>query len=362
MKAITIALVMLFALALAFAFPAAAQTEQPPVNLCSGSLRYSRPPGWVLGERVLAEYGAILSLSSKATTDDPPLEGEAEATLFVYVRQVVTEPSPIDPNSSLDEIVAALMGRLRQPVITSEIETLTVDNRPAAVGRAFNRVQDLIFYAIELHEDVVGVVAFDTPLGESGNWEDTILELAESFQYIEPEVREVEGAAPLSQLYATDECILAFAYPEGWTLAPRTEADDPRRNVIVGNFDEISLESFTQSFSPGQAAIRVSTIRHDGNDDMAAYLETYVDALEQREHWVVVEQEVTTINDTPAIRVVTHVDNPGGAMDVQFIVLLPDGLLGATVALFTAGGELDQWDETALAVAESVGVNVGELE
>jgi hypothetical protein len=162
------------------------------------------------------------------------------------------------------------------------------------------------------------------------------------------------AALELSQTYTSDDGLISFDYPTEWVI--NTASSDSVLETILANRNEALYANLATDFAPGDAQIEIKIWQQGGLERNG--VDSPEDLLEYLTNFGVSAPNIATsaieaiqIADLRAVRVYAK---PIGSQAILFVAFeLQDKRLVA-VELHTAPGELEQWEATALAIAESI--------
>jgi hypothetical protein len=241
---------------------------------------------------------------------------------------------------------------MQLPYRYGEPEAMTVGGKSGARLFIGNDLYDTHVFAIQYAPWLILVLHVKAAIGELARWEATALAIAESITY-----DDMAAALELTETYTSDDERLTVRYPTGW-LTSGFGYDiyfANRRDALVHSSD----------FAPGVAQIFVVV---DTVDNTAALtgLNIQADDTPLKILEALIKDRLTaegeppfTVMDSPTAfelgtRLAATMTFTGEEVEGQvwLIQILPDWI--AQVQLRTAPGELDLWQATALAVAESI--------
>ncbi|MEO8394524.1 MAG: hypothetical protein ABI700_16135 [Chloroflexota bacterium] len=360
----------LLVLLLILALPTSAQEATPEAtettsltqnarNYCAGQLTYTLPDGWAEGSFIRTGASVARGIaSSKATLSkyasllDPD---EASVIIGVFDRKSFADSVNTDEDADIDTLLRALLETPSTVQFTmSDVVTLTVGDYPAArvSGYTDAEYQDAVFVSFD--SETLGMVLLSANPTEKTRWNDTVLALAES---LKPEsvarFPEAEGSLPLSKSFLTSDCSVDFGIPQGWTATKLSVDGTPVFKAWITNYDTPGKES-GNLLDSGQSRIelQITSPYH-----VTADLITSSYQASEKTGGEVVSLSDTTINGQKALLSVIQIKDGDKQIGDALIIALEgkDGSI-ATLTLYTAPGELDQWRATALAVAASLRV------
>ncbi len=351
---------------LALALPAAAQDATPtaaanaPVNYCAGTLSYDLPSGWVASTPKQTQYGVSLRLAnSDSGLSSPTLTGsDAVINLNVIGRSYIASALRLDPDAVLTTILAVVGSQAGPGFTVATPQQITVAGQPAARLDAHSAAVSMTMLAVDLEGDAVGMLALTTSAGAAAQ-DTTALDFAASLAFNAPRFS-LPSDNSLTQFYASSDCAVTFAYPAGWNTVNGSQMDGQFYQIQVRNYDgSKSGASSAYTRLPGEAQLQIGVIMPPPADDSTS-LEATVDQIAQQPGYEIVSKDEMTIAGRSALVIQMHVDDPAqGAAGESLQISIPFGDQAiVALALYTAPGELDQWRDTALAIAESLMVAV----
>ncbi len=356
MKRITVVLTIL-ALAVLI-MPVAAQDSAPaaPVNYCAGTLSYDLPAGWVASASKQTQYGTSLRIANSTTAlSSQALTGsDAVINLNVIGRSFIASALRLEPDAVLTTILAEVGAQAGQGFTVDTPQQITLAGQPAARLDARSAAVSMTMLAVDLGGDAVGMLALSTPTGSTAQ-DATALDFAGSLAFNAPRFSLPDDNS-LTQIYASSDCAVSFAYPAGWNTLNASQMDGQFYQIQVRNYDGSKAgASSAYTRAPGQAQLQIGVIMPPPADNSTS-LEATVDQIAQQPGYEIVSKDETTIAGQPALVIQMHVDDPaqGAAGEsLQISIQYGDQAIVA-LALYTAPGELDQWRATALAIANSL--------
>lgn len=213
-----------------------------------GALTFSYPAAWFT--RAAGEV-VILATAEPLLPTDAPLDfGQMRATLTA--RPKTRFMPDVEPGAPLESIVAALLApRSAQGCDpASAPQPLVVNARPALRIDQTCGFYETIFLLVDLDNDLVGVVAGETPLGGRAKYAATLAAIAGTLTLRPPQIN-----APAQEIFMTQTFIapdFTFTYPEGWIA--REERIGGAGVVILSRTDD----PFRLPPAPGQPVAIVS--------------------------------------------------------------------------------------------------------
>ncbi len=360
MKRITVVLTI-FALTV-LVMPAAAQdsTTAAPINYCAGTLSYDLPGGWVAGSLKQTQYGVSLRLANSDTAlSSQALSGsDAVINLNVIGRSFIASALRLDPDAVLTTILAVVGSQAGPGFTVDTPKQITLAGQPAARLDAHSAAVSMTMLAVDLDGDAVGMLALSTPTGAAAQ-DTTALDFAASLTFAAPRFSLPDDNS-LTQFYASSDCMISFAYPADWNVLNVSEMAGQFYQIQVRNYDGSKAgASSAYTRAPGEAQLQIGVIMPTPADNSTS-LEATVDQIAQQPGYEIVSKDETTIAGQPALVIQMHVDDPaqGAAGESLQISIQYGDQAVVALALYTAPGELDQWRDTALAIANSLTLNL----
>lgn len=353
-----IRLLCLILAALTLTLPAFAQPDTSPINYCAATLSYALPDGWAAGDLLRNQYGVAVRLASSeaALGDSVPADGQAIVLVNVIARRAITEPLRLDFDTDVATLLETVSAQAPAPDFTAEaLAPLTVQDQPAASVLVHAQSGDMIMYALDLDAATVGMVSISAAPGAIDGWRATAQAFLESLALDAPRFALTDGAPVLEQGFASDDCAVAFAYPTNWLLTVLSPSLDPGFQAELVNEAAPSADG---SLTSGQAHVdlTVSLIDPSVGADPLAFYAAQISTLRGFE---VTSQQSITLGSVPALVLDMHAPADAAVQNdvLGIVIAYPTGHI-ATLMLYAAPGERDQWRGTALAVAASLQVNL----
>lgn len=331
MKKLLVIVVMLI-----FALPTEAQdsTAALPINYCAATLSYDLPAGWETNN-AFQYWEAVASL----------LSDQAWIGIEVYPRLLIAQWRMIDPDTDVDRLLDREIAARFSPIqITRQGIALIGDHRTASVEFVSDKSE---YYAIaaDVGADSVAFIYLTAKDGITDQEKRDAVAIVGSLVYAAPPYANESSAVLLRGAYADAVCAVAFAYPPDWYV------DSSHLGGSNGRFLDARISTDYQRYlrhdtlAAGTVHIRFSLWKAD-EDRPAA---DYIAQVQLQSGFDVISQQATTINGYPAFELQL------GGDDEALAFLIDYGDRGyAALTLNTAPGELNQWRDTALAVAESI--------
>ena len=166
--------------------PEATETATPKSpDYCAGTLSYDLPDGWHAGEIAYTRYGASVHIaSSKAALDrDGAEKGEAAVVVSAIARSALAQFLDIDADADLGAILEGIASPVSMPVTADSITSIKLGEQTAGRMEVHVNSNDVLFIALDLQPDIVGLVAMVTPAGEMARWQATVIEVAGSLRF-----------------------------------------------------------------------------------------------------------------------------------------------------------------------------------
>ncbi len=341
---------------LTLVFPAAAQdsTITAPINYCAGTLSYDLPNGWVASALKQTQYGTSLRIanSDSALNSQTLSGGDAVINLNVIGRSYIASALRLEADAVPTTILAVVGAQAAQGFTVDTPKQITLAGQPAARLDARSAAITMTMLAVDLGGDAVGMLALSTPTGAAAQ-DATALDFAGSLTFDAPRFSLPDDNS-LTQFYASSDCTVSFAYPADWNVLNVSEVSGQFYQIQVRNFDgSKSGSSSAYMRAAGEAQLQIGVIMPPPADDSTS-LEATVDQIAQQPGYEIVSKDETTIAGQPALVIQMHVDDPAQGVageSLQISIQYGDQAIVA-LALYTAPGELDQWRDTALAIAE----------
>lgn len=334
-----------------------------------GSVTFDYPADWVIEVADQDEEGVVIVASMASgedflditafNADEAAPSGGVNIQFGVGTRQYFEENllgtnSDSGPVEFLESFME-LISESADDITFSEVEGLELGELRAAQARVKQGDASEVFVlVVEYERDIIGLFAAVSALDEMDTWVPTIIDIAESVTF----GVETPEATPETAISLDETRQLAngaeLAFPADWsTLTLGTFA------IYMANSDAALNRSAQGTFQAGevQILVAVDTIANLtpalnlGVSADASAME-FLDALMDVQDTIFEfnEPEELTINDQPAALVTATANGLDG---LAYIVELDDNVRGI-VQLFTAKGELEQWQPVALAIAESL--------
>jgi len=337
-----------------------------------GSAAFDYPADWVIEVEDQDEEGVVIVASMASgedflnitafNADEAAPSGGVNIQFGVGTRQYFEENllgtnSDSGPVEFLESFLE-LINESANDITFSDVEGLELGELRAAQARVLQGDASEVFVlVVEYERDIIGLFAAVSALDEMDTWVPTIIDIAESVTF----GVETPEATPETTILLDETRQLAngaeLAFPADWST--RTLGTFA---IYLANTDAALNRSAQGTFQAGEAQILVAvdTIANLtpalnlGVSADASALE-FLDALMDVQDAIFEfnEPEDLTINDQPAALVTATARGLDG---LAYIVELDDNVRGI-VQLFTAKGELEQWQPVALAIAESITFN-----
>lgn len=334
-----------------------------------GSATFDYPADWVIEVEDQDEEGVVIVASMASgedfldiiafNADEAAPSGGVNIQFGVGTRQYFEENllgtnSDSGPVEFLESFME-LISESADDITFSDVEGLELGELRAAQARVLQGDASEVFVLVlEYERDIIGLFAAVSALDEMDTWVPTIIAIAESVTF----GAEAPEATPETVISLDETRQLAngaeLAFPADWST--RTLGTFA---IYLANTDAALNRSAQGTFQTGEAQILVAvdTIANLtpalnlGVSADASALE-FLDALMDVQDAIFEfnEPEELTINDQPAALVTATARGLDG---LAYIVELDDNVRGI-VQLFTAKGELEQWQPVALAIAESI--------
>ena len=274
-------------------------------------------------------------------------------------REFIASALGVDPNAVLTTILAVVGSQAGSSFTVDTPQQITLAGQAAARMDVHSATLDMTMIAVDLDADAVGLVALSTPAGGGAAQDATVLDFAGSLAFDAPQFALPDDGS-LTQIYASDDCAVSFAYPADWNVLNVSQMNGQFYQIQVRNYDgSKSGASSAYTRAPGEAQLQVGVIMPPPADNSTS-LEATVDQIAQQPGYEIVSKDETTIAGHPALVIQLHVDDPaqGAAGEsLQISIQYGDQAIVA-LALYTAPGELDQCRDTALAIADSLTLDV----
>lgn len=241
-------------------------------------------------------------------------------------------------------------------VVIGEPESLQIGGMDAARVRlesaSFEGRALIVEYAPGLF---INMQVYAAP-GELVAWETTAEAIIESISLVgeTPVEPTPETALELTEITLTADGLTNISYPAGWFLRPSGEDA-----VYIANSESAVEKDYGSAFEPGEVNIFIGSSTIDRlRDQMQLELSENVTPMEfmtaLREmvtEVVLSEPEVVTVGEWEAVRMAARSEF-GFDVVAWAIAIAPNRML--TVQLLTAPTEAEEWESTALAIAQSV--------
>ena len=152
---------------------------------------------------------------------------------------------------------------------------------------------------------------------------------------------------------------MSFAYPASWTILARRSLDGEAPFASIATFSE-SRSRYELRPGEAQIAFNIRTDRGVGNEPYE--LSDSLDGFAETFGYEIFKTTKTTINGVTVLigelREASYSEEeapPSSALDIE--IAYNDHII-ASVGLFTAPGEVELWRETAIAIAQSLHLNI----
>ncbi len=164
-------------------------TETTPTqnarDYCAGELTYDLPEGWSVGEVQHTQYGASVHIASSAHALDSDTAGKGEAVIIVSIiaRSALAQFLDIDAEADVGAILEGVAAPVSMPVTADSITSIKIGDQTAGRMEVHAYSYDLVFIALDVQPDVVGLVVMAAPAGEIARWQATAIDVAESLHF-----------------------------------------------------------------------------------------------------------------------------------------------------------------------------------
>ncbi len=333
------------------------QTENAR-DYCAGQVSYQLPDGWAAG--TISHNAASVSqeiasskatLSKYATLLDPD---EASVIIGVFDRKSFADLMQVDASADLTTMLKALLAQPSSEQFTmSDVTPMSISGHPAAQvsGYSQSEYQYVVFVAFD--SETLGLVLLSANPNERTRWNATGKALADSLTFDVPRFPQVSGSLPLTQNFSTDDCSVVFGFPEGWTTTRLSADGAPVFKAWITNYDSPGKQS-GNLLDAGQARLELQIT---AASQVSGTPQSYADEWSQQSGYQVTNQ--STLAENSGIVTEVQISDSGKHVgDALQITMLDADRSIATLTLYSAPGELEQWRATALGVAKSLQVSL----
>lgn|GEM_PF-4950318 len=356
-----------FLLVMVFVLPAAAQDEpQNAINYCAGKLSYQLS-GW--GLALPTEYhswGASARISNTSlgiqTQEKPPLRFNVGIVIGIsaFRRDWLTEGWGLDSNADPVRLLNALLKNTNiTPSVIEKVTSLIVQDQLGATAIIEYKRRETAYIAFEAGANTLAMVSLNTSTEITGAYKSFLLDIAETVRFEAPPFSS-SNAVPLYQSFVSDnDCRMSFAYPASWSVLARRSSEGEEPFASIATFSETRSR---YELRPGEAQIAFNIRADRGVGNEPYELSDSLDGFAEVFGYEIVKTTKMTWNGVTVLigelRELSYSDEEPALSSALDIEIAYDEHVIASVGLFTAPGEVEQWRETAIAIAQSLHLNI----
>ncbi len=374
MKRFMHALCMFLLLAIPItAMPAIAQDgtqdEQNALNYCAAELSYDLPTGWVVGAswRTSSELSTTIGSSSTALLKDPFYLYPNEAVIQIRVVDQASIIYTLNLDSDIDNvgILRAIVPHFSQGYEVGDISMLAVHGKSGVQVDLSSDINFRYLILVRLNDETSALILLTSMVTNADQWKSVVLDVANSLEFTVPHFPGMVTSLPLTRIYRPfDDCSVVFAFPDTWLIGRDTSVEvpsTPNLSLTISSFS-CQCDQLSDVLDSGQVHIDLSvgSVAQESGVDFSPM--HYVDFLQRQPDVHILKVAETSISNHPAAIVKIDLETETFHGEEYVFVIQYSDHVGAVLILASAPGELDQWRDTALAIAQSLQIDLSSFE